>query len=215
MSGRAVLVTGGTSRLGLAIADALRRAGWRVLTSSHRACAGADCRADLSLPGAADRLFTEVRALLGGRPPDALVNNAALFAGDAAAVRAVGFEAPARLTELMAARTERGTVVNVLDAAVLAPDDPPGRSAAYSRAKRDLHAETLLAARRYARTLTVNAVAPGPVSLAPGFSEKAPPTPLGRPDERDVAEAVVYLLGARATTGCVIPVDGGAGVEML
>ena len=34
-------------------------------------------------------------------------------------------------------------------------------------------------------------------------------TPLGRPTPEDVARAVVFLLEANATTGCVVPVDGG------
>jgi NAD(P)-dependent dehydrogenase (short-subunit alcohol dehydrogenase family) len=33
--------------------------------------------------------------------------------------------------------------------------------------------------------------------------------PLGRPRPEDVAKAVVFLLEANATTGCIIPVDGG------
>ena len=45
---RTALVTGGTRRLGRAIADRLRADGWRVLTSSHRADAGADFVADLA-----------------------------------------------------------------------------------------------------------------------------------------------------------------------
>jgi NAD(P)-dependent dehydrogenase (short-subunit alcohol dehydrogenase family) len=40
-------------------------------------------------------------------------------------------------------------------------------------------------------------------------SEKAGEMPLGRPLPEDVARAVVFLLEANATTGCIIPVDGG------
>ena len=118
---RTVLVTGGTTRLGLAVAERLRASGWRVLTSSHRADAGADLVADLSAPSGAAGLYAAAMRLLGGVPPDALVNNAALFTGDDAAVEAVNLEAPRKLTMMMAGReTGRGAVVNVLDASVLA-----------------------------------------------------------------------------------------------
>ena len=48
-----VLVTGGTRRIGKVIADTLRNAGWRVLTSSHREDSGADFIQDLSDPAGA------------------------------------------------------------------------------------------------------------------------------------------------------------------
>ena len=116
---KSVLVTGGTVRLGKAIADRLRADGWRVITSSHRADAGADIVADLAEPMGAAKLYAAALQLLGGQPPDALVNNAALYVVDAAAVRAVGLEAPKKLTMMMAGReTGVGAVVNVLDGAL-------------------------------------------------------------------------------------------------
>ena len=117
---RSVLVTGGTTRLGLAIAERLRADGWRVIASSHRADSGADIVADLSEPLGAAKLYAACLRLLGGNPPDALVNNAALFAGDDAALEAVNLVAPQKLTMLMAGReTGRGAVVNILDCRVL------------------------------------------------------------------------------------------------
>jgi len=61
----------------------------------------------------------------------------------------------------------------------------------------------------FADTLRVNAVAPGPVLAPEGVREAAGETPLGRPAPGDVAEAVAFLLDAAATSGCVVPVDGG------
>ena len=101
---RTVLVTGGTVRLGKAIADHLRAAGWRVLTSSHRPGSGADIIADLSEPMGAAKLYAGCINLLGGDPPDALVNNAALFTGDEAAMASVNLEAPRKLVMMMAGR---------------------------------------------------------------------------------------------------------------
>ena len=171
--------------------------------------------ADLSEPMGAARLYAAALRVLGGLPPDALVNNAALYAGDEAALRAVNLEAPAALTRLMAGRESgRGSVVNILDAAILpdaegvVPSDAPGR-AAYLAAKRALQLDTLRSAALFADTLRVNAVAPGPVLAPEGAHEIAGETPLGRPTPEAVADAVAFLLDAVSTTGCTIPVDGG------
>lgn len=204
---RSVLVTGGTTRLGLAIAERLRADGWRVIASSHRADSGADIVADLSEPLGAAKLYAACLRLLGGNPPDALVNNAALFAGDDAALEAVNLVAPQKLTMLMAGReTGRGAVVNILDCRVLCGAEGEG---AYFRTKRALLDYTMKSAAMFAETLCVNAVAPGPVLAPTEVHEKAGETPFGRPAPEDVASAVSFLLSARATGGCVVPVDGG------
>ena len=204
---RSVLVTGGTTRLGLAIAERLRADGWRVIASSHRADSGADIVADLSEPLGAAKLYAACLRLLGGNPPDALVNNAALFAGDDAALEAVNLVAPQKLTMLMAGReTGRGAVVNILDCRVLCGAEGEG---AYFRTKRALLDYTLKSAAMFAETLCVNAVAPGPVLAPTDVHEKAGETPFGRPAPEDVASAVSFLLSARATGGCIVPVDGG------
>lgn len=213
-----VLVTGGTVRLGLAISERLKSDGWRVITSSHRATSGADIIADLSEPMGPARLYAQVMRLLGGVPPDAVVNNAAVFdnrsgvdAETAAQIEAVNLTAPRKLTMLMAGReTERGCVVNIVDSAVLGGGPVAG---AYLESKRALLEYTFSSAVMFQSTLRVNAVSPGPVFPPPGFSEKAGPTPLGRPSAEEVASAVSYLLSARSTTGCVIPVDGGMNLE--
>ena len=204
---RSVLVTGGTTRIGLAIAERLRADGWRVIASSHRADSGADIVADLSEPLGAAKLYAACLRLLGGNPPDALVNNAALFAGDDAALEAVNLVAPQKLTMLMAGReTGRGAVVNILDCRVLGGAEGEG---AYFRTKRALLDYTMKSAAMFAETLCVNAVAPGPVLAPTEVHEKAGETPFGRPAPEDVASAVSFLLSARATGGCVVPVDGG------
>ena len=204
---RSALVTGGTTRIGLAIAERLRADGWRVIASSHRADSGADIVADLSEPLGAAKLYAACLRLLGGNPPDALVNNAALFAGDDAALEAVNLVAPQKLTMLMAGReTGRGAVVNILDCRVLGGAEGEG---AYFRTKRALLDYTMKSAAMFAETLCVNAVAPGPVLAPTEVHEKAGETPFGRPAPEDVASAVSFLLSARATGGCVVPVDGG------
>ena len=229
---KSVLVTGGTVRLGAAIAERLRADGWRVLTSSHRADAWADIVADLSEPMGPAKLYAAAMKLLDGNPPDALVNNAALFTGDAAAIAAVNLESPKKLTTLMAGReTGVGAVVNILDSAVLGSLEsvgslePIGLGAAtlndpnptlndykrsYLASKRALLDFSRSAAATFAATLRVNAVAPGPVLAPTDVHVKAGETLLDRrPTSDDVAAAVSYLLDAESATGVVIPVDAG------
>lgn len=209
---KSVLITGGTVRLGRAIAERLRAEGWRVITSSHRADAGADIVADLAEPMGAAKLYAAALQLLGGLPPDALVNNAALFTGDAAEIAAVNLEAPKKLTMMMAGREAGvGAIVNILDTKALdasrrfsTPTD------AYLASKRELAAFTRSAAATFAATLRVNGVAPGPVMAPTEVHERAGEMLLDRrPTADDVAAAVSYLLGAEATTGAIIPVDAG------
>ncbi len=154
---RTVLVTGGTTRLGAVISARLKADGWRVLTSSHRADAGADFTVDLSTPDGPARLYAAALKALDGIPPDALVNNAALFLGSDTALESLNFTAPKKLTVLMAGRESgRGSVVNILDSRVLGE----GEDGAYARTKRKLLEFTFSAAALYAETLSVNAVAP-------------------------------------------------------
>ena len=206
---KTALVTGGVVRIGRAIAGRLRADGWRVLTSSHRPDAGADIVADLSEPMGAEKLYAAALQLLGGDPPEALVNNAALFTGDEAVLKAVNLEAPKRLTMMMAGRGKGvGAVVNVLDASAGRPDTCA--SVGYRETKEELRAFTLSSAMMFAASLRVNGIAPGPVLAPAGVHEKAAATLLGRrPTAEDVAAAVSYLLTAESVTGVVLPVDAG------
>lgn len=205
---KTVLVTGGTTRLGKAISEHLRAQGWQVLTTSHRADSGADILADFTKPDGAARAYAEARRLLGGQAPDALVNNAALFAGDAAMLNAVNLDAPQALTRLMAERTTgRGAVVNILDTRVLSEKSTD--FGAYSATKTGLMAATRADAVRFAATLRVNGLAPGPVLAPTAVREKAGEMLVDRPTPADVAYGVAYLLAANATTGAILPVDGG------
>ena len=202
-----VLVTGGVKRLGKAIAAALRANGWRVLVSSHRADAGADFVADLAAPSGPAKLYAAALAAA----PDlcAIVNNAALFEGDAATLEAVNLIAPRKLTTLLAGREDGvSSVINILDSRTLGPDE--AEDSPYVKTKRALLADTRKFAALFAQTLRVNAVAPGPVLPPVGLHEPAGEMLLDRrPTPEDVAAAVAYLLSAESVTGVVLPVDSG------
>lgn len=210
---KTVLVTGGTTRIGKAIADKLRADGWRVLTSSHRADSMADITADLSEPMGAAKLY--LRALEIAPDICAIVNNAAVFTGDAAEMNLINLEAPKKLTMLLAGKEDyKCAIVNILDAEVVGggvcDNLNEGEKGAYLKTKRELLEYTRKAACLFAQTLRVNAVAPGPVLAPVAVHEKAGETLLDRrPTAADVADAVAYLLAAESVTGAIIPVDSG------
>lgn len=213
---KSVLVTGGTVRLGLAIAEHLRDCGYKVITTSSRGESAADIVVDFRDPMGAAKCYAAALKLLGGNPPDAVVNNAALFTGTDPEIESVNLSAPKKLTMLMAGRevAGRGCVINILDATHGAGC---GRSGKYAECKRELRTYTRTAAAMFSETLRVNAVSPGPiVDLAPvGVHEKAEECPLGRPGSADIAKAVAFLIENEFVSGVDIPVDGGLSLGEL
>jgi NAD(P)-dependent dehydrogenase (short-subunit alcohol dehydrogenase family) len=153
-------------------------------------------------------LYGKCLRLLDGVPPDAIVNNAAILDGDPERIKCLNFTSPSKLIMLMAGReTSRGSVVNILDASL-----PDKRFETYLETKKLLAEYTLKAAALFVDTINVNAVSPGPVIAKEGLGLKSGELPMPRPTEQDVAEAVAYLLGAKAVTGMNISVDSGLGV---
>ena len=161
-----------------------------------------------------------------GRLPDLLVNSASLFGQDRledttadalAAHHAVNCAAPALLIQAFAKGAGTGrSVVNILDQRI---DQPHGDQLAYTLSKIALAGLTRIAAKELAPAIRVNAVAPGLVIPTEDYAgeqmarlEQAMPLArLAAPDE--IAEAVVYLAGARSVTGQVLYVDAGARLE--
>ena len=237
------LVTGGCHRLGARIAARLAAAGWDLALHGHGhaepepelarelAAVGAGwtvTAADFSDPGAAAALVGRV-AERWGRAPRLLVNGAAIFGQDrletvtaAELMRhyAVNCASPALLTAAFAALDggEAGerSIVNILDQRI---EQPHGDQLAYTLSKLALAGLTRIAARELAPGLRVNAVAPGLTvptddydpALLGQLQSMMPLTRLPAPDE--VAEAVLYLAGARSVTGQVLFVDGGARLD--
>jgi len=236
-SGASVLVTGGTSGIGLATAAAFASAGAAVTVTGTRATA-ADYAVDLSAFAYAPlqvRDAAAVDALAAGIDRlDVLVNNAGATFPDGrdewdpdgfAASLDLNVEGAMRLTvrlhDALAASDLAGgaSVVNVVSmAAFRSATIVPG----YSAAKAALLALTRNLAVHWADDgIRVNAVAPGLIDTpmtAPmrGLPEvldaeldKAALRRMGDPDE--VAAAVLFLsCGASAfTTGSTVAVDGG------
>lgn len=241
---RTALVTGAARRIGREIALGLARAGWDVavhcahsLDDAHETAAAVRAlgrrahvyTADLADESQTTALFAAVDAALG--PVRCLVNNASRFEHDAPADfrydallahAAPNLAAPMLLARLMhaslAARGERGVVVNLLDQklANLNPD-----FLSYTVTKAGLLAATTMLAMAFAPVLRVVGVSPGITLVSAdqtkeGFARAHARTPLGRSSTpADVAGAVVYLADAPAVTGINLVVDGGQHLQPL
>jgi pteridine reductase len=205
------LVTGGTGRVGSAIAVRLEREGWSVLAAGR-----AD--GDLADVEEARALVARAVAELGGL--DLLVNAAGegfaptpleelnerdWDAAFGATTKGSFFVSQAAAPHL---RASRGCIVMIED---VAGHQPWPSFAAHSAAKAAQAMLTRVLARALAPEVRVCGVAPGPVAVEPGQEERrAAETLLGRVGSpEDVASAVAYLAGAEFVTGSTLFVDGG------
>ena len=180
--------------------------------------------ADFSDPESAEELVAKVAERFG-RPPDILVNSAAIFgqdrldnvsADDLMRHYAVNCAAPALLTKSFAtipAGVADRCIINILDQRI---DHPHADQLAYTLSKSALAGLTRLSAASLAPHIRVNAVAPGLTIATPDYDEAQmerlqSAMPLGRlPLAEQIAEAVLYLAQASAVTGQTLYVDGGA-----
>lgn len=232
---KGALVTGGARRIGHAIALALHDAGYAIAIQANRSVAEAEAlrdeiaraggraavvRADLAEHASVTGLVGAAVEAIG--PLSLLVNNAAMFEPDAIGALdvarfdrhfAVNLRTPLFLSEAFAAQAGEGAaIVNILDQRVfkLTP-----QFISYTLAKSALHSATRMLAQALAPKVRVNAVAPGPTMPsarqdAGEFARQAAAVPLGHgPTPEEIAEAVVYLAGARSITGTTLIIDGG------
>jgi NAD(P)-dependent dehydrogenase (short-subunit alcohol dehydrogenase family) len=235
--GMTALVTGGAQRIGKVIALRLGELGANVAVhyrgsgaQAYGVCSQLQAKgvkavalqADLADPEACKALVASARKEVG-HAIDFLVNNASTFPAVRlqelewdvlAATLKVDAWAPLELTRAVhkQLRKRGGAVVNLLDARIA--DHDLGH-AGYFLAKRMLADITRMAAIEFAPQMRVSGVAPGPIlppkdGDASDLARWAKHLPLLRPPTPDdVADAVLYLLGARGVTGDVISVDGG------
>jgi pteridine reductase len=205
------LVTGGTGKLGSAVAARLQRAGWDVVAAGR-------AEGDLATVEGARTLVRTAVEQLGGldllvnaasegfRPtPVDEVEEAAWDAAFGATAKGSFFVTQAAAPHL---REARGVVVMIEDVAAYQPWPSFAPHCAAKAAQAML---TRVFARALAPEVRVCGVAPGPVAVEPDQEERrAAETLLGRvgtPD--DVAEAVLFLAGADFVTGTTLVVDGG------
>lgn len=213
-SGRAALVTGGTGRVGRAIAARLEADGFRVKAAGRRdgdlaRAAGARELVDTAV-AELGRLDVVVHAAAEGFAPQPVeeVTEEGWDAALGATAKGAFFVAQAAAPHLRAAGD--GVIVLVED---VASYEPWPLFAPHSAAKAAEAMLTRVLARALAPEIRVCGVAPGTVTRDgdAGWEERrAAETLLGRVGSpEDVAEAVAYLVHARYVTGTTLVVDGG------
>ncbi|MBV7256347.1 SDR family oxidoreductase [Pacificimonas sp. WHA3] len=234
------LVTGGTQRLGAAIAAELAAHGWALALHYRsapeptpelaQAVAKASIRsatfpADLSEEGSESKLIADVTAHFE-TPPTLLINNASLFGADRLDNTGiddlmrhyrVNTAAPTMLAKAFVAQLrmsgDRGAIVNMLDQRLA---QPHGDNLAYTMSKFALAGLTEILARTLAPDVRVNSVAPGLTIPTSAYNDAAlqrarAAMPLARlPQPEEIARAVAFLAESESITGESIAVDGGA-----
>jgi NAD(P)-dependent dehydrogenase (short-subunit alcohol dehydrogenase family) len=235
-SNRRVVITGGSSGIGLDAARRFVRAGDRVLISGRNAAKLAEAAnrleggervlavaGDTSLPETARQLAEAARQHWGG--VDVLLNSAGVFEPKPFLEttldeldRCIGinlkgtFMVTQALVPLMIA-AGGGSIINVGSVLVNnARVDVPVSAAMAS--KGGLHALTVSWAAELARfSIRVNTLAPGIIRtplIGDAADSMASWHPLGRIGEvTDTSDAVLYLAGAAFVSGTVLAVDGG------
>lgn len=237
LSGRSALVTGGGKGIGAAISRELAQMGARVVINyrsdreaAERTASQLDratiFQADVGNPQQAGELISQTG------PFDVLVNNAGVLrdrlllrmtADDWDTVIRTDLSAAFYLTracvpQMLKARW--GRIVNI--SSIVGLGGNPGQ-ANYAAAKAGIIGLTKSLAKELgARTIRVNAVAPGYIDTAmtrelsddvrKAIVDATPLRAIGQPS--DVANAVLFLASplSRYITGCTLPVDGGLGI---
>jgi ketoreductase RED2 len=236
LHGQVVAVTGSSSGIGAATAQAFAAEGAAVLVNSARSVEEGEAVAaslpdalyvqgDITEPSAPERIVAAALERWGRL--DTLVNNAGTTAliphHD---VEAATVDVWRRIFEvnvfgtwamtvaaLPALRDARGSVVNV---ASVAGVRPTGSSIPYAASKAALNHLTVLLAKVVGPEVRVNAVAPGLIDtpwttdwdvVREAVTQVAPLRRTGQPE--DVAEVILSLARAAYVTGQVVVVDGG------
>jgi NAD(P)-dependent dehydrogenase (short-subunit alcohol dehydrogenase family) len=233
---RVALVTGGAHRLGRAFSLGLARAGADVIVNYHTSEAEAEetaatirslgrrvvtVRADVSTAAGVGRLVDATRHAFGRL--DILVNSASLFErqpvleiteADWDRVLGVNLKGPFFLAQAAVPLLSEhgGVIVNIADLSAL---QAWPTFAHHAVSKAGLVHLTRILARALAPRIRVNALVPGTVLPPSGYEgedwvcgrDRRVVEREGAPE--DVANALLYLIGAGFVTGQCMVVDGG------
>ena len=237
MNHGAVIVTGGSKRIGRAISIALSNAGYQILVHHRNSALEAEetvrlivsnggsaaiCQADLSEVSSVEKLVNSAIENFG--EISGLVNNASVFINDDISSMSSEswdnhMDVNAKIPVLLISEifnslkdNKKASIVNILDQKL---SNPNPDYLSYTASKYVMLGLTDALSRGLAPRVRINAVAPGHTLVSDlqtneGFSKAQSGSPLGfGPSPDDIAESVCYLMKARAVTGQVIYVDSG------
>jgi NAD(P)-dependent dehydrogenase (short-subunit alcohol dehydrogenase family) len=239
MTGKVVLVTGGSRGLGYEMAKAFARHGADIVVSSRKAGACDEVAAEIEATG---RRALAAPCHVGdwnGLPAlvescydhfgriDVLVNNAGIAPTAPRSIDlsedlfdktvGVNFKGPFRLSALVAERMIAGAGGNIINVSSTAAVTPSAAFPVYAGAKAALNIMTRAHALEYGPKVRVNAIMCGPfwTDIARSWREeadknsKAAMKRIGRPHE--IATTALYLASDKSsfTTGTIIRLDGG------
>lgn len=233
MTGRVVLITGGSRGIGRATAEAFAAAGYRVAATSRSGEAPdgvLGVRCDITSQASVDEAFATIEAELGA--VEVLVANAGITADgllmrmsdeqwdDVIATNLTGTFRVVRRAARAMTRARFGRIVLV--SSVVGMLGNPGQ-VNYASSKAALVGMARSITRELgARGVTCNVVAPGFITTdmtdamtdeaRAGLEARIPAGRLGTVD--DVARTISFLAGDDAgyISGAVVPVDGGLGM---
>ena len=234
-----ILITGAAKRVGKEMALSFFKKGWNIIIHYNNSIEDAQSLADemnaqrknsafiiqANLDNAEDVLkLAETALSLSGRI-DGLINNASTFyptpMGSFSeehweALMGSNLNAPLFLTQFLCEtlRKNKGFIINITDINV---NKALTNHSIYLAAKSGLQTITQSLAKELAPDIRVNAIAPGAILEPPNVTwtkeqkdniiKLIPMSRMG--NEKDIADAAIYLSEAEYVTGQVLNVDGG------
>jgi pteridine reductase len=195
---RRALVTGGTGRIGSVLVARLRAEHWALVAAAVSELGGLDLVVHAAADGWRVQPIEDVSEDDWDRAFGATAKGA-FFVGQAA---------------LPHLRASRGLLVLIED---VAGELPWVNLAPHAAAKSAQHLLTNIFARALAPDARACGIAPGPVAVdeehAPGRAQRTLLGRVGSPD--DIADALMYLVGAGYVTGTTLVVDGGRRLKTI
>ena len=236
---KTIFVTGGAKRIGKAIIKLFAKDGWKVIIHYNNSKADAEALADSINAKKADTAFIvqgdldkadEVNNIISKvdgftETIDLLVNNASTFyptpiddISEDHWEKLIGsnLKGPMFLIKGLKQKLKEsnGSIINITDTNL---SKGVANYSIYSAAKAGLEAITKGLARELAPEIKVNAIAPGAMLEPPDVTwtqeqknkviDSIPLKRMG--SEKDIAEAVKFLVDSNYITGQIIKVDGG------